>query len=170
MLVGNVVISLLSAWTILILFFTFSDPGNAFKTTDPLSVKFFRLAFLYSGFAFVISLIREAVKDMEDMEGDARYGCKTLPIVAGIKTTKIYSAVWLAVLIATLTILQIYILQFGWWHAVLYSTLFVIIPLLIILGRLRTATRPKDFAQLSRATKWIMLSGILSMIFFYFYF
>lgn len=170
LLIGNIVISLLTAWTILFLFFALSSPGNAFNTTDPLSVKFFRLAFLYAGFAFIISLIREAVKDMEDMDGDARYGCKTLPIVSGIKATKIYCATWLVVLIAALAILQVYVLQFGWWPAVVYSVLLVIAPLLIALLKLRRATSTNDFAQLSSDTKWIMLSGILSMIFFSFYF
>jgi 4-hydroxybenzoate polyprenyltransferase len=170
LLIGNVVISLLTAWTILILFFAFSSPSNAFNTADPVSVKFFRLAFLYAGFAFIISLIREAVKDMEDLEGDARYGCKTLPIIAGVKATKIYCAIWLVVLIATLGILQVYVLQFGWWPAVLYSILLVIVPLIYALAKLRKATYTKDFAQLSSYTKLIMLAGILSMIFFSFYF
>jgi 4-hydroxybenzoate polyprenyltransferase len=133
-------------------------------------VKFFRLAFLYAGFAFIISMIREAVKDMEDIKGDFRYGCKTLPIVAGIRTTKIYAAVWICVLAATLVILQFYVLQFGWWPSVLYSLLAVIVPLLYALQKLRKAYRTKDFAALSRLTKWIMLTGILSMIFFAFYF
>ncbi len=170
LLIGNIVISLLTAWTILILFFALSNPSNAFNTADVTSLKFFRLAFLYSGFAFIISLIREAIKDMEDMEGDARYGCRTLPIVAGIKTTKIYAAIWLVVLIATLSILQVYVLQFGWWPAVLYSTLLVIIPLMLALLRLQNAVTTTDFARLSSYTKWIMLTGILSMIFFVFYF
>jgi 4-hydroxybenzoate polyprenyltransferase len=170
LLLGNVIISLLTAWTILILFFAFSTPSNAFNTSDPVSVKFFRLAFLYAGFAFIISLVREAVKDMEDLEGDARYGCKTLPIVAGVRTTKIYCAIWLVVLIATLAILQVYILQFGWWPAVLYSGLLVITPLIVTLIKLRKAVSTKDFAQLSSYTKWIILSGILSMVFFSFYF
>jgi 4-hydroxybenzoate polyprenyltransferase len=170
LLIGNVVISLLTAWTILILFFAFSLPSNAFNTTDPVSVKFFRLAFLYAGFAFIISLIREAVKDMEDIEGDARYGCKTLPIVAGVTATKIYCTIWLVVLIAILGVLQVYVLQFGWWPAVVYSTLLVIIPLLMALLKLQKAASKKDFAQLSSYTKWLMLSGILSMIFFSFYF
>lgn len=170
LLIGNVIISVLTAWTILILFFAFSHPGNAFNSTDMQSVKFFRAAFLYSGFAFIISLVREAVKDMQDLEGDARYGCRTLPIVAGIKSTKLYTAIWLAVLIAILAILQVYVLQFGWWPAVLYSVVLVIIPLVNTLQKLRKAASSSDFAQLSRTTKWIMLSGILSMIFFSFYF
>lgn len=169
-LVGNVVISLLTAWTILVLFFAFSQPRNAFNTADGASVKFFRTAFLYAGFAFVISLIREALKDMEDLEGDARYGCRTLPVVAGIRGTKIYTAVWTVVLVATLTVLQVYVLQFGWWHSVVYAFALVIVPLVLLLRDLRHATAKQDFARLSGRTKRIMLAGILSMAFFYFYF
>lgn len=169
LLIGNIVISLLTAWTILIFFFAFSDPSNAFKTSNQDSVRFFRLAFLYGGFAFIISIIREAIKDMEDMEGDARYGCKTLPIVAGIRTTKLYTAIWIGVLVATLTILQFYVLQFGWWPSVLYAVVLVIVPLVVLLQQLQKAVRPNDFARLSSTTKWIMLAGILSMIFFRFY-
>jgi 4-hydroxybenzoate polyprenyltransferase len=169
LLIGNLVISLLTAWTILVFFFAFSNPSNAFAA-DPVSIKFFRLAFLYSGFAFIISIIREAIKDMEDIKGDLRYGCKTLPIVAGIRTTKIYTAVWMGVLISTLAILQIYVLQFGWWPSALYGFFLVILPLLSALQKLRRAYRTRDFAVLSSTTKWIMLSGILSMIFFLFYF
>lgn len=170
LLVGNLVISLLTAWTILIFFFAFSTPSNAFNTADPVSVKFFRLSFLYGGFAFIISMIREAVKDMEDLKGDARYGCRTLPIVAGVRTTKIYAAVWICVLVATLVILQFYVLQFGWWPSVIYNILLVIVPLLGALQKLQKAYRTRDFADLSSRTKWVMLTGILSMIFFLFYF
>ena len=170
LLIGNIVISLLTAWTILVLFFAFSNPGDAFNSSDPLSARFFRFAFLYAGFAFIISLIREAVKDMEDLEGDARYGCKTLPIVAGIRATKVYTATWVTVLISTLVVLQVYVLQFGWWASVVYAILLVVAPLFYILMKLRSATSISDFARLSNITKWVMLTGILSMIFFRFYF
>lgn len=169
LLIGNFVISILTAWTILIFFFAFSDPNNAFNTDNETSVKFFRLTILYAGFAFVISLVREAIKDMEDMEGDARYGCRTLPIVAGIRATKLYTAIWSVVLVATLAILQFYVLQFGWWPFVVYAILLVILPLLVLLQKLRRAVSVQDFARLSSNTKWIMLAGILSMIFFRFY-
>ncbi len=166
LLLGNVLISLLTAWTILVLFFAFSNPVNAFRTTDPASIKFFRMAFLYAAFAFIISLIREAVKDVEDMEGDRRYGCKTLPILAGVRTTKIYAGTWIAVLLAALVILQFYVLQFGWWPSVLYTISLVILPLVMLLQQLRKASTTLDFAKLSALTKWIMLAGIMSMIFF----
>lgn len=169
-LIGNVVISLLTAWTVLILFFAKVPFQFAFGTTDLQTVKFFRISFMYAGFAFIISLIREAIKDVEDIEGDRRYNCKTLPIVAGITSTKVYTAVWLIVLIAALVILQLYVLQFSWWWPVLYSTFFIIIPLIYFFLKHYKAVTTPDFAQLSSLAKWIMLSGILSMFFFRIYF
>ncbi len=167
LLTGNIVISLLTAWTILIIFFSKVDLQDAFNPGH--HQTFFRLTILYAGFAFIISLIREAIKDMEDMPGDAKYGCRTMPIVWGINATKVYVAVWLVVLIAVLIILQIYVLQFKWWLAVAYNIPTVIFPLLIILSKLKGATTVADYHKLSTMTKLVMLTGIVSMIFFYIY-
>ncbi|HVE61119.1 MAG TPA: geranylgeranylglycerol-phosphate geranylgeranyltransferase [Chitinophagaceae bacterium] len=169
-IIGNIVVSLLTAWTILILFFAKVPFSAAFGGSDELTIKFFRVSFLYAGFAFVISLIRESIKDVEDMVGDRKYGCRTLPIVAGVTATKIYTTVWIVVLIAALIILQLYILQFSWWWAVLYSVIFVIIPMISLFRRHYNAKSTADFHRLSSMTKWIMLTGILSMIFFRIYF
>lgn len=169
LLIGNIVISLLTAWTIMVMFFSKVSLADALGLGQGAHYKFFRLAILYAGFAFVSSLIREAIKDMEDLEGDARFGCKTMPVVWGMNATKVYAAVWLIVLIASLIIIQVYILQFRWWLPVLYCILLVILPLLYIFYKLFRATSPKDFHHLSSCTKLVMLSGILSMTFFYFY-
>lgn len=169
LLIGNIVISLLTAWTILIIFFSKFSLFDAFGLGSNTHDKFFRLAFLYAGFAFISSLIREAIKDMEDIEGDARYGCRTMPIVWGVNATKVYTAVWLIVLIALLIVVQVYVLQFKWWLPVIYSIALIIVPLLIIFYKLFKARSAKDFHQLSAWTKGVMLAGILSMVFFYFY-
>ena len=109
LLIGNIVIAALTSWTILIIFFSKVNLTDAF---DAAHLRFFRLAVMYAGFAFVISLIGEAIKDMEDIAGDVKYGCRTMPIVWGINATKVYVAVWLIVLIAALLVLQVYVLQF----------------------------------------------------------
>jgi 4-hydroxybenzoate polyprenyltransferase len=170
MLIGNIVISLLTAWTILVLFYWIVPFQSAFGVKGLVAIKFFRISFLYASFAFVISIVREAIKDIEDMEGDRRYGCKTLPIVAGVVTTKVYIAVWLIVLIGSLIVLQLYVLQFRWWLPVIYSCVTIILPLLLLFRRLIQARRTEEFSSLSSFTKWIMLAGILSMIFFPMYF
>jgi 4-hydroxybenzoate polyprenyltransferase len=170
LLIGNIVISLLTAWTVLILFYAQVPLSAAYNNNDPVAIKFFRIAFLYAGFAFIISLIREAIKDIQDINGDALYGCNTLPIFAGIRATKIYISVWMIVLAASLIILQLYILQFRWFWAVAYSVVLVIIPLLYILYKLFTSHTSHDFGRLSSLTKMVMLTGIFSMIFFRLYF
>lgn len=169
LLVGNIVISLLTAWTILIIFFSKVSVSDAFAAEHPGQPKFFRFAFLYAGFAFIISLIREAVKDIEDLPGDERYGCRTMPIVWGVNATKVYTAVWMIIMIAILVVVQVYILQFRWWWAVVYCILLIILPLLYIFSKLYKASSVQEYHELSSLTKRIMLTGILSMIFFYFY-
>jgi 4-hydroxybenzoate polyprenyltransferase len=169
LLIGNIVISLLTAWTILIIFFSKVSLADAFGIGGGVHYKFFRLTILYGGFAFIASLIREAIKDMEDMPGDARYGCRTMPIMWGIHATKVYTAVWLIVLVALLIILQVYVLQFKWWLPVAYSILLIIFPLLYIFYQLFKASTPQHFHALSTWMKLVMLTGILSMIFFCFY-
>ena len=168
LLIGNIVISLLTAWTILIIFFSKVNLGDAIGAGTTDYHRFFRFAVLYAGFAFIISLIREAIKDMEDMPGDAKYGCRTMPIVWGVNATKVYTAVWLVVLISMVVIVMIYMLQFRWWLPVSYCIATIIFPLSIVLIKLRNSSMPKNFHQLSSITKLVMFTGILSILFFYF--
>lgn len=171
LLIGNIVIAILTAWVVLVI--TWCESRfyiNALRNEVPIDLnKITRLTFLYAGFAFVISLIREVVKDMEDIEGDRRYGCKTMPIVWGINASKVFIAVWLIVLIAALVIIQIYAIQLKWWFSIGYTVVLVILPLVLIIGKLYQAKNASDYHQLSSWVKWIMLTGILSMIFFKYY-
>ena len=169
LLIGNIAISILTAWTILLIFFSKVSVSDAFGAAHPGQPKFFRFAFLYAGFAFIISLIREAVKDIEDMPGDARYGCRTMPIVWGANAAKVYIAVWMIILISMLVIVQVYVLQFQWWWAVIYCILMIIVPLLYIFLKLFKASSVQEYHKLSSWTKLVMFTGILSMVFFYFY-
>lgn len=170
LLSGNIVISLLTAWVILII--SFSElrisASSMGEITEALN-KITRIGFLYAAFAFISSLIREAVKDIEDMPGDEKYGCRTMPIVWGINATKVYIAVWLVVILALLVVLQVYVFRFGWWWATIYSFIAIIIPFAYILLKLFKARVTEDYHKLSNWTKLAMLTGILSMIFFFFY-
>jgi 4-hydroxybenzoate polyprenyltransferase len=169
LLLGNIIISLLTAWVILVLYFC-ETPRYTYETITEQELlalsRIFKLAVLYGGFAFIISLIREVIKDMEDMPGDVRYGCRTMPIAWGVNVTKVFAATWLTVLIAAVIIIQIYGLQFKWWWQAGYSLLFIIFPLLIIFRKLFPASNSQDFRQLSNGIKFVMFAGILSVVFF----
>lgn len=167
--IGNIIVALLTAWTIMIIFLSKYSFADAFRDVTYEQVRFFRFALLYSAFAFIISLIREAVKDIEDMPGDAKFGCKTMPIIWGINATKAYVSVWLTIIIAMLVVTQIYVLQFRWWFAVVYCILFIVVPLFYTFRKLFKASSTKDYHELSNLSKLVMFTGILSMIFFYIY-
>jgi 4-hydroxybenzoate polyprenyltransferase len=173
LLVGNILVSLLTAWVLLVCFFcyyrSFSCQGCEPALWRSELNRFIRISFLYASFAFIISLIREVVKDMEDMNGDARYGCKTMPIAWGIPATKVFVAVWLVVLIGMISIVQIYVLQFGWIFSAAYCIVLIILPLIWLLRKLVIAQSPKDYHQLSTVIKLVMVTGLLSMIFFKIY-
>jgi len=163
-LIGNILISLLTAWVILVL--TMAEYRFRISPEDVVWQRLLKMSFMYAGFAFIISLIREVIKDMEDIDGDLRYGCRTMPIAWGLPVAKVFTAVWIVVLVGVLFAILIYMVQLGWWFSALYSFIAIIIPLLWVLQKLYKAHTSSGFHQLSSAVKLIMLAGILSMLFF----
>jgi 4-hydroxybenzoate polyprenyltransferase len=157
-LVGNLMVSLLSSFTLwIIYYFDHRVMVNGI--------------WVYSLFAFFTTLIREIIKDTEDMRGDAKFKCKTLPIVLGVRRTK-EILTWLQVILVGLTLA--YCSFFGalsyssnkvFGIFVMYMMLAVIIPMFIQIWLLRTADVKQDFSRLSFIAKLVMISGILSMIF-----
>ena len=169
-IIGNVVIALLTAWSIGVVYFskfTFHQLSNP-PIINPSSIRFFKLMILYTSFAFILTLVREALKDIEDMEGDEKYGCRTLPIAWGLKPTKVYISVWIVVVIAVLSIIQLYVVSFGWWMGIIYCIAFIILPLFFVLYKLPKAYSSHDFHVLSQWVKFSMLAGVVSMALFYF--
>lgn len=164
LLIGNVIISLLTAWVILVM--TLAEFRFRISTDDIVWQRLLKVSFIYAGFACIISLVREVVKDMEDIEGDMRYGCKTMPIVWGVQVSKVFCAVWIVVLVVAVSAMQFYVLQLGWWFSALYSLLLIIIPLGWVLRKLYNATSKEDFHRLSIVVKMVMFTGIISMVFF----
>jgi 4-hydroxybenzoate polyprenyltransferase len=170
LLIGNILISLLTAWVIGVLYLCefrlhrFVDP--AFH--GALS-RVYKYTVVYSSFAFIISLVREVVKDMEDMEGDDRYGRRTMPLVWGLNAAKFFCVCLLTILVAALILIQFYVLQFRWWGTIIFTCFGVIYPILRVIKSLSRATDPSQFHQLSQWIKTIMMMGILSMVFLKFY-
>lgn len=171
LLSGNIMISLLTAWVVFVVYLlTVHQKADVFHLNNPVSQqKLLRLAILYSSFAFIITLIREIVKDIEDMEGDAKYGCRTMPIVWGVEFSKVFASVWLVILLALLVVVLLYILQFSMWVAAAYNIVLIIIPAAYCMYLLLKAKTVKDFSILSKWIKAVIFTGILSMVLFKFF-
>lgn len=169
-IIGNIIISLLTAWVLIVLMLPEYFELIKYRIFSLENYyKIFRLGILYATFSFIISLIREVIKDIEDVDGDRQNACKTMPIVLGINSTKVFISVWLIVIIALLVIAQAYVVSFGWWWSIIYAFAFLIWPLVSIQKKLFKANSNNDYAELSKKVKWIMLFGILSMLFFAYY-
>ena len=168
LLIGNILISLLTAWVVFVLYF--SELDLVTLTQQPLyhaaMNKIFKLTILYGGFAFVISLVREVIKDMEDIKGDEKFGCKTMPVVWGIPASKVFAGVWLIVLILAIIVLVVYAILLGWFVAALFALVLIVVPLVLILRSLYNAVTSDQFHTISTLIKMAMLAGIISMIFF----
>lgn len=173
LLTGNVIISLLTAWTVFVLYFATNTallhPRLQLPEVLPGLHRIFKFAALYGGFAFIISLIREVVKDIEDIRGDSRNHCRTMPIVWGIPAAKVFVGVWLVVLIGALLIVQFYAFLLGWNWIGVYGLLLVVAPLIYLLKVFYHSTTEAEYHRISTLVKLIMLAGILSIVFFRFY-
>lgn len=119
----------------------------------------------FSLFAFITTLIREIIKDAEDFEGDAAYGMKTFPIVAGSLITKIVLGILLAITIFLLIFILVRFIMFSGeetdFISMIYFAVFLILPLALLLFLLLFASNKKDYHRASVLIKIIMLFGIL---------
>ena len=146
-LIGNLVVSILTGLSIFLLSFLYE--------------QYLPLVMTYSLFAFFMTLIREIVKDMEDMKGDTTFGCRTLPIVWGIRKTKSFLYGTILVFSFLVLWLDYQQLKISW----IYFIPLLFVPMSLLFYRLLKADTKKEFYQLSQLCKIIMLLGICSMIF-----
>ena len=165
---GNLVTSFLIALTIFIVYvFEIKNTNTASNLSDEITNFFTSISvtiyiFIYIIFAFFMTLIREIIKNIEDLKGDYALKMNTLPILIGVKRTRnivlvISSVVFVFILfIIKEELVHIPILL---W----YTLLFVVTPFVWFLYKLFSSKTKKDFHSLSNLIKLIMFFGILSM-------
>ncbi len=164
-LVGNILVSFLSAFSLAIVGL-FEYALQPVQNTERLQNMWIIIA-AYSLFAFLLSMIRELIKDVEDMAGDQDCQMRTFPIVAGIKNAKrivgLLGLLCLLLLVGSIDMLLI----LGWSKILaIYLSVAVLIPMGVFLLRLQKSQSTYDFAYLSTFAKLIMLSGVLSILWF----
>lgn len=158
---GNFVVALLLSTSIIIIglfdILPAIDIDNRFRMKEA-----FDILMHYAIFAFIINLIREIVKDLEDMDGDYQTGINSLPIAFGIQKTKISVAVLTAIAIIVLVYyvkMNLYELD----YVVYYALAFIVGPLIYFGVKLLNASTKKEFHHLSLVLKIVLFFGILSV-------
>ncbi|MFO7674088.1 MAG: geranylgeranylglycerol-phosphate geranylgeranyltransferase [Lutibacter sp.] len=160
-LIGNIVVSFLVAFNIITL--CLFDLDLVIQSEDQQLVKYIML--LLAIFAFLINLVREIVKDIEDVNGDYNIKMNTLPILLGVARTKNIASF---LCVFPLGLLLFIVAKYAaiYKFIILYLLLFALVPLLYVAMKLLSAKTKKDFKKLSMFLKIIMFLGINSLLIF----
>lgn len=157
---GNVLVSIFIAFVSGILFFAqFTAPES-----ERLSPILIEICLVYMGFAFFVNMVREIIKDIEDMDGDKAQQVVTLPVRFGIERAKsIGSTIIVFQITATLlwTFLSVLTDNFS---IRFFLILFIAAPLGRMLLKLQQAKLRSDYASLSKMTKLVMVAGLVSIL------
>ena len=145
--VGNVVVAILTGLSVYVVAVLF-DPFN-------------KLIIVYAFFSFFITLLREIIKDMEDLKGDNTFGCKTLPIVWGIRRSKSFIYFLAIIHLGFIAWFNHTFIGLAQWIV----AVFLLLPVAFLLMRLSAADTVRDFYRLSQYCKIVLLLGVLSMLF-----
>jgi len=165
-LIGNLLVAVLTAlvpvlavifeWAALYRYY------SVFATELPDLSFLFYWAGGFSLFAFLTTLIREIIKDIEDFEGDAAYGRNTIPVMIGIRASRIISVSLITITIAALFIVWRFFINDR--ITLIYISAAIVIPLLFVIYRLIKSPGKKQLHIASGAMKLIILAGILYSI------
>ncbi|MCK0114524.1 geranylgeranylglycerol-phosphate geranylgeranyltransferase [Gelidibacter sp. F63206] len=161
-LLGNIVISILVGLSILIVGVFELMPAIT-DQNQPTQLTFFMILFDYALFAFLINLVREMIKDLEDIDGDYKSGMNTLPIAIGRdRASKIAFGVSLLPLFGSVYYVATYLLKSK--LLIGYFLVLIVVPLIYIAGKTYQAKSKKHFHHISNMLKLVMLFGMLSLL------
>lgn len=116
----------------------------------------------YALMAFLITVPREIVKDIEDIRGDQTQGYKTFPIVFGTNHSTRLAIVFMVMMIAEVVYMM---LTDGNLMYNLYCAAGVLAPSVLIIRKLFLAKVKADFRELSTWLKVLMFGGLISVLF-----
>ena len=118
-------------------------------------------------FAFLLTWIREIIKDIQDQMGDRELECHSMPVVWGETWTKVFVTVLIVLTLAIIGHVWYHLLPFdiSWTSlSTRYIALGVVTPLLGTLWLLWSAKIPSDYKTCQQVVKFTMFIGMLYSI------
>lgn len=167
-LVGNLVVAFASAIVPLLVAIANADRlrylyGDALAYT-PIVGELYVWIGGFALFAFLLTWAREMVKDIEDIDGDREMECRTLPIVWGDKSAKIFVTILLIVIAALIVYMLFAILPFPHeWRSLpmRYVVFGLIVPIFCSIVLLWAANNRTEFHRVQAIIKFTMFMGVL---------
>ena len=168
LLIGNIVVAFASALVPLLIAIINADYlahlyGEALAYT-PIVGQLYVWLGEFAIFAFLMTLVREMVKDIEDREGDCEMECRTIPIVWGVKTTKIIVTILLLAIAALIVYIAWAVLPFPHsWQS--FSTRYVVfgllVPIACVITLLWASTNQVEIRRTQLVLKFMMFMGVM---------
>ena len=170
-MIGNLIIALLAAVTPMVVALTnVAILQLRYETILPYTTLPHDLYAWLGGFAlfaFLLTWIREIIKDLQDQMGDRELECHSMPVVWGETGTKAF--------VTALIVLTLAIIGHLWWHVLPFPTawtslstryiaLGIVTPLLCSIWLLWAAKIPSDYKTCQQVVKFTMLIGMLYSI------
>ncbi len=167
-MIGNLTIALLAAVTPMLVAMTnVAILQLRFETILPyISLPHDLYAWLggFALFAFLLTWIREIIKDMQDQMGDRELECHSMPVVWGDLWTKVFVTALIVLTLAIIGHIWYHLLPFpiGWTSlSTRYIALGIVVPLLSAIWLLWSAKIPSDYKSCQQVIKFAMLIGML---------
>lgn len=165
--VGNLVVSLLAALVVLIYwlfeFYHLKSQPDLFIEASRSFAQLNRFVMAFALFAFMTTLIREIAKDVQDIAGDKRFGCRTLPIVLGLKATR-YVLLFLEIVSFAALAWFHYLLNHSGYRLFAYILLMPLLLLIVSVFITIRASEKAAFTRLSLIMKLVMVGGMVSLV------
>ncbi|HPD94590.1 MAG: geranylgeranylglycerol-phosphate geranylgeranyltransferase [Bacteroidales bacterium] len=175
LLVGNIVVATLTALVPLMpLLFELPLLGRYWIVITRYQLNVASIVYWVGGyavFAFLFTLTREIIKDIEDFEGDASFGRNTIPVHFGIKPAKVIVASLVAITIGILIFVYAAYMRSNFegnfdYISLIYLIIFILIPCFGLLFAVLLAENKKQFHKASQFSKLIMLFGLFYAVIF----
>lgn len=116
--------------------------------------------FSHAAFLFLLLLIRELIKDLENILGDFTTNYQTIPVVYGEKVSK-----YLITILSFLTVIPVYVLieldDVGYMDIYFYSCFIVLIFFLIYLWKSQSK---EDYLLLHNVLKILIVLGVFCIV------
>jgi 4-hydroxybenzoate polyprenyltransferase len=162
-LIGNLIVASLTAMVPMLVVIFEAPFLYQYYAINAVNIPDLTIIFYWVGgfaiFAFLTTLCREIIKDIEDFEGDVAYGRNTVPVVIGILTSKI-----VAICLIFITLLMLYLVWYFCLNdliTLIYLSVTITLPLLYVIFRIFVSKSRKQLHSASRIMKIVMLAGIL---------
>ncbi|WP_396140094.1 geranylgeranylglycerol-phosphate geranylgeranyltransferase [Flavobacterium sp.] len=116
--------------------------------------------FAHANFLFLLLIIREIIKDLENIKGDIANDYQTIPVMFGESTAK-----KIITLLTVLTIIPIYFLveifEVGYMDIYFYVSLIILI---FFLQKLWKSNSKPDYLKLHNMLKFLVVSGVFCIV------